>query len=581
MKLKQLLLLLMLFVCGSACAQTADTPTYAVGKFLMEHGPFHLYPVGAISKKIGLEEKYALSCAGIGEKISSQEAVGTDGNLWEVEDAGDGYYYIKNNKGCYIPDDTGLNPCVGKGKGRALKAKLIHNVQGKFNGIVIQKEDESQWFNDLYGKKKEYSCVESQNNSQFSDPNYTFHFVTLDGKTIGDIDESYRIKTFKFSSPDGWEEYQGKEMVDLILETKEISFKSLLMAEQHAINKVVEPMLKRINDLGVEPLTYDSKKSIRDSILNEIRDYAVSKLPELVERNDSNILCSVAKWLCCVQRYKEWDQVAHYDSHKPLGEDERWGYITYGGFSNRWTLPALRALAKVVKPQNGYYIILDSEHNIESNIHANYSGMTQWTIDLVKNCVGTLDRDYSAGICEKIFYNVNTEKLYIGFFIKDYDYLSGLYYDFSEKKLKLPFDDSKFIGVELSEASLNGKETPIYHYLGMNSAEEAHKYLADKHNRVVQKDKKITADVAAKEAKEAAAAQAQFYALMTKKYGAKAVAAMKNNRPYVGMPAAILREWYSSGGWKVRESFRGVTVYGWGNRRIKAVNGKVTAIYTE
>lgn len=566
MKLKQLLLLMMLFVYGSACAQTVETPYYAVGKFLMEHGPFHLYPAGAISKKIGLEEKYALSCAGIGEKISSQEAVGTDGNLWEVEDAGDGYYYIKNNKGCYIPDDTGLNPCVGKGKGRALKAKLIHNVQGKFNGIVIQKEDESQWFNDLYGKKKEYSCVESQNNSQFSDPNYTFHFVTIDGKTIDDIDESYRIKTFKFRSTNDWKEYQGKEMVDLILDTKYISITDLQEAEQHAIDKAVEPMLKRINDLGVEPLTYDSKKSIRDSILNEIKDYAVSKLPELVERNDSTILYDVAMWLCDV----------NYGDGGYRGFD---GFSYKYGFRNRWTLPALRALAKVVRPQNEYYIIRNSEEY--EGYKSNYSDLTQWSRDLAKS---TISRG-GLGICEKIFYDVNTEKLYIGFFIEDAEMSGGWSTYCSAKELTLPFDDSKFIGVELSEASLNGKEPPIYHCLGLNSSEEAHKYLADKHNKFVQECDKRNANVAAEkakeEAKEAAAAQAQFYALMTKKYGAKAVAAMKNNRPYVGMPAAILREWYSSGGWKVRESFRGVTVYGWGNRRIKAVNGKVTAIYTE
>lgn len=101
----------------------------------------------------------------------------------------------------------------------------------------------------------------------------------------------------------------------------------------------------------------------------------------------------------------------------------------------------------------------------------------------------------------------------------------------SAQELTLPFDDSKFIGVELSEASLNGKEPPIYHCLGLNSSEEAHKYLADKHNKFVQESDKINANVAAEkakeEAKEAAAAQAQFYALMTKKYGAKAVAAMK------------------------------------------------------
>lgn len=260
----------MLFVAGPAIAQSVEVRTYEVGKFLMEHGKFYLYPSKAISKKKGLEQKYAMSCNGIGEKISSQEAVGADGNLWEVEDAGDGYYYIKNNKGCYIPDDEGLDACVGKGKGKALKAKLIRNAQGKFKGVMFQKinnlygKESRRWLNNLYGKNTDYSCIDSpnsaynsQDDSYLSDPNYTFYFVTLDGKTIDDVSENVSYH-FKYDTPDDWGEFdehygdleRGKlphespfDAVDVALDTRTLVTKRKYGDKTNMLSRLIDAMI--------------------------------------------------------------------------------------------------------------------------------------------------------------------------------------------------------------------------------------------------------------------------------------------------------------------------------------------------
>ena len=46
------------------------------------------------------ESKYALACSGDGQPLTAYEKAGS-GDKWTLEDAGNGYYYLKNDKGCY------------------------------------------------------------------------------------------------------------------------------------------------------------------------------------------------------------------------------------------------------------------------------------------------------------------------------------------------------------------------------------------------------------------------------------------------------------------------------------------------
>ena len=46
------------------------------------------------------ESSKALACSGNGKYLTSYEKAGS-GNSWTLVDAGDGYYYLKNNLSCY------------------------------------------------------------------------------------------------------------------------------------------------------------------------------------------------------------------------------------------------------------------------------------------------------------------------------------------------------------------------------------------------------------------------------------------------------------------------------------------------
>lgn len=544
MKVKQLLFLVMLFVAGSAMAQSVVERTYEVEKFLMEHGKFHLYSSEAISED-GFDEKYALSCAGIGEKISITADVGADGNLWELEDAGGDWYYIKNNKDCYIPDGNGmLKGCVGMGKGKALVVKLIRNVQDKFKGVIIESHIGS-YFRNISIKYTSYSSfklgsipVESSSNC--------FYFVTLDGKTIDDVPEKVSYK-FKYASSDNWCEgwdsnrkcvfNSPSELVDGALDTQYLganfgnkSHQQFVINIRKALGVMARPVIAKAEEFGVE-----LKYNVVDSLENRAKDCAVTKLSDITKR-DSASITMFAKWLL--------HNEAEAESIKKKKETYIGDHVViFTPQNNRWAWPTFKAWKQAFKPVNGYYYICETQDGA-------------------------------------LLYSASEDMVYIGY--GGYDIVNGV--------LKSPLDKSNFTGVAMSEKAFLGQENPILYYRGktFQSQDELSKYKEEERKIEIAKAQEEDKKYEAKKEKQRVANIKAHYARLTRQYGNKAVTAMLNDRPYVGMPAGILREgiktdgiFILSSGWKITSSYGGRTVYSKGRRRCLAVNGVVKSVYTE
>lgn len=679
MKPRHLLLFVMLVVCSLAMAQSVEVHSYDVGKFLKEHGQFRLYPINAKSKKKGIEEKYAISCDKIGGMVSLSGSDGSDGNIWELEDAGNGTYYIKNTKGCYLPDGSDNKDCIGKGKGKAIKAKFIYNVCDKEKGFLIEDSEYSHtYFHNVLGMRSSYS-LKKQAEGYLQEPTFMFFFVTLDGKTIDDvpgaISYDFKYKNLeelfkdKVESESEAHKEPWKVLVDRIMDTKDITvqksewkgsdsgyvevsgdngFQFLRGLEAISIEKISAPIIKRMKDLenlGLEKP--QNEEQIRDSIFGLIRDYAVSKLPELIEKRDSITISTFAWWLCS-NRLNSFEnsiektivEIAEvekdFQEHETFYRDngiEReklakvnrlWAGVWYSvkdlnkvtgidcEFNTRWTWPAVKALTKVIKPIDGYYNIrnttlsLDGEdpHRwpiVEESFKESRT-CSQWSYDIMakfQEATGLDLRyrnfdhkkaDYEKSIDESIIYSSKDDRLYIGFYLyPKREYVNDVVRFYTDHIETFPIEESKFVGVELNEAALLGKEEPIYHYLGKQSFDMAVNTIKQKAKNEDQIQEARREQINKEQTEKLNAQARQHRAALVRKYGEKAVnAIVENDQPYVGMPAGILSEYVAVlgdvgllSGWKVLSSYGGRTVYGKGRRRCTAVNGKVTAVYTE
>lgn len=94
-----------------------------------------IYPRGDSSHNYYAQTNMAVACGGDGQSLTSYEEAGA-GDLWTLIDAGDGYYYIKNDLGCYWPNQTCrlLDPLIcTTSLEKAAKVILVWN--STFHGV--------------------------------------------------------------------------------------------------------------------------------------------------------------------------------------------------------------------------------------------------------------------------------------------------------------------------------------------------------------------------------------------------------------------------------------------------------------
>ena len=130
------------------------------------------------------ESKYALACSGDGQSLTSYEKAGS-GDEWTLEDAGDGFCYLKNNNGCYwayqgITSSKSLECTMNKNS--AVKISLTWDT--KYSGVCFWNIKDGRGLNNLEGCNYMYNWW-STRDSYLEDANTTFDIAILsDGNGV-------------------------------------------------------------------------------------------------------------------------------------------------------------------------------------------------------------------------------------------------------------------------------------------------------------------------------------------------------------------------------------------------------------
>ena len=124
------------------------------------------------------ESKYALACSGDGQSLTSSEKAGS-GDEWTLEDAGDGFCYLKNDNGCYwayqgITSSKSLECTMDKSS--AVKISLTWDT--KYSGVCFWNKEDGSGLNNLMGSNYSYNWW-SEPDDYSGDANTTFDIALL------------------------------------------------------------------------------------------------------------------------------------------------------------------------------------------------------------------------------------------------------------------------------------------------------------------------------------------------------------------------------------------------------------------
>lgn len=124
------------------------------------------------------ESKYALACSGDGQSLTSYEKAGS-GDEWTLEDAGDGFCYLKNDKGCYWAYQRSSSfeslQCT-MNKNSAVKISLTWDT--KYSGVCFWNAKDGRGLNNLFEYNNRYNWW-SEHYNYSGDANTTFDIALL------------------------------------------------------------------------------------------------------------------------------------------------------------------------------------------------------------------------------------------------------------------------------------------------------------------------------------------------------------------------------------------------------------------
>ena len=147
------------------------------------------------------ESKSALACSGDGQSLTSYEKAGS-GDEWTLEDAGDGFCYLKNNNGCYWAyqgrsSSESLQCTINKSS--AVKISLTWD--SKYSGVCFWNGKDGSGLNNLFEYNNRYNWWSDPNNYS-SDANTCFDIAILCDGNGGEVikpDENTMVKVTSVS----------------------------------------------------------------------------------------------------------------------------------------------------------------------------------------------------------------------------------------------------------------------------------------------------------------------------------------------------------------------------------------------
>ena len=160
----------------------ADTEITSLGR-LKAGAVIKIYPYGN-----GGVSSLALACNENGGSLTSYSQAG-DGDEWTLEDTGDGYYYLKNELGCYwaYQDNSTYNSltCTTT-KSSAVKVKLTWDSTNK--GVCFWNQKDRKGLNNLYSRNYWYNWCSSPSDYNNGDTNTTFNVYFKQWDTSGVVE---------------------------------------------------------------------------------------------------------------------------------------------------------------------------------------------------------------------------------------------------------------------------------------------------------------------------------------------------------------------------------------------------------
>ena len=132
----------------------------------------------------------ALACKGNGGPLTSYTKAG-DGDEWTLEDAGDGYYYLKNELGCYWAyqnNSTYSSLTCTTTQSSAVKVKLTWDSTN--NGVCFWNQTDGKGLNNLYSYNYRYNWYSSPSSYNNGDTNTTFNvYLKQSDATSEEVEE--------------------------------------------------------------------------------------------------------------------------------------------------------------------------------------------------------------------------------------------------------------------------------------------------------------------------------------------------------------------------------------------------------
>lgn len=170
------LVAVIVIVC-STLTMSAQTIVTSLGQ-LKAGCVIKIYPKGSYGISHYYESEYALACSGDEQPLTSYEKAGS-GDEWTLEDAGDGFCCIKNDKGCfwaYQGSSSSESLKCTTDKSSAVRIALTWD--SKYNGLCFWNEKDGKGLNNLYEYYYRYNWWSDPNDYSI-DANTTFDIVLL------------------------------------------------------------------------------------------------------------------------------------------------------------------------------------------------------------------------------------------------------------------------------------------------------------------------------------------------------------------------------------------------------------------
>ena len=184
----------------STITMSAQTKVTSISQ-LKAGSVIKIYPKDSDGTSHYGEAKYALACSGDGQSLTSYEKAGS-GDEWTLEDAGDGYCYLKNNNGCYWAyqghsSSESLQCTINKSS--AVKISLTWDTE--YSGVCFWNAKDGRGLNNLFEYNNRYNWWSDPNNYS-DDANTCFDIAILCNGNGGEVikpDENTMVKVTSVS----------------------------------------------------------------------------------------------------------------------------------------------------------------------------------------------------------------------------------------------------------------------------------------------------------------------------------------------------------------------------------------------